>query len=107
MKKAILTLFVALSTTVLSQEVPAEFSGKDFEKLISGTLVFTENTADIYSKISSYEVIETKKFRRHHLVAETRFIDGFTVVTVIDNKTGGNPLIFKYSHYVDKKKKGA
>ena len=107
MKNALLTVLVALSTSVFAQEVPTVFQGETFERLSDNLIVFTENDGRIYSKISECEVIETKKFKRHHLVSETRVIDGLTVVTVIDTKTGGNPLVFKYSHYVGEKKKGA
>jgi len=82
MKNALLTVLVALSTSVFAQEAPTVFQGETFERLSDNLIVFTENDGRIYSKISECEVI-------------------------IDTKTGGNPLVFKYSHYVGEKKKGA
>ena len=69
MKNALLTALVALSASVFAQQVPTVFQGETFERLSDNLIVFTENDDRIYSKISECEVIETKKFKRHHLVA--------------------------------------
>lgn len=107
MKATLIATLLLLGSSVLAQRIPAQFADAQFERLSENLVVFTENSDEMYSRICGFEVVETKRFRRHHLLAETRIVDGVTVVTVIDTKTGGNPYIFKYSHYVGEKKKGA
>tara|TARA_R110000868_G_scaffold244355_1_gene500665 strand:- start:734 stop:1063 length:330 start_codon:yes stop_codon:yes gene_type:complete len=107
MKNALLTVLVALSTSVFAQRIPFEFEGETFERLSENFIVFTENDGHIYSKISGLKVLEVRKFKKQKLVSETRVVDGVTIVTVINNKTKGNPLIFKYSHCIIGKKKEA
>ncbi len=107
MKTALISTLLVLSTSLLGQHIPAQFADSKFERLSENLVVFTENSDEMYSKICGFEVVELKRFKKHNLIAETRIIDGVKVITVIDTKTGGNPYVFKYSHYVGEKKKGA
>lgn len=100
MRTLIVGILVAISTAALGQQIPSVFNGATYERLNTELIVFTENSEDIYSRLKPFEITTSKKYWRYRLVAETRYIEGVRVTTVIDLKPSDNPLIFKYTHYV-------
>ncbi len=100
MRTLTVSILITLSSAVLGQRIPTAFADATYERLSDSVIVFQENSENLYSRIIAIEAAETKKFKRHSLVAETRFIEGIKVVTVVDLKASRNPLMFKYSHFV-------
>jgi hypothetical protein len=100
MRTLIAGILIAISTAAIGQQVPSVFNGATYERLNAEAVVFTENSDDIYSRLKAFDVTTSKKYWRYRLVAETRYVEGVRVTTVIDLKTNDNPLIYKYTHFV-------